>query len=68
MSASKPVLLILNVLSEVHRAQLAVPFEVIYAPDSQQAAQAIALDGGRIHVVLTIGAIGLSAVQMDAMP
>lgn len=68
MSASKPVLLILNVLSEAHRAQLAVPFEVIYAPDSQQAAQAIALDGGRIHVVLTIGAIGLSAVQMDAMP
>lgn len=68
MSASKPVLLILNVLSEAHRAQLAVPFEVIYAPDSQQAAQAIALDGGRIHVVLTIGAIGLSAAQMDAMP
>ncbi|MBD7960352.1 2-hydroxyacid dehydrogenase [Comamonas avium] len=68
MSASKPVLLILNVLSEAHRAQLAASYEVIYAPDSQQAAQAIAQDGGRIHVVLTIGAIGLSAAQMDAMP
>ena len=64
----KPVLLALMFLSEEHRAQLAQPFELIYAPDAGQADAAIAEHGGRITVVLTIGATGFSAAQIDALP
>ncbi|CAN7226768.1 hydroxyacid dehydrogenase [Acidovorax sp. Leaf76] len=64
----KPVLLALMFLSEEHRAQMAQSFEVIYAPDAAQAAAAIAGHGARIAVVLTIGATGLSAAQIDALP
>jgi lactate dehydrogenase-like 2-hydroxyacid dehydrogenase len=68
MSASLPVLLVLHVLSDEHITQLAQHFEVIYAPDAVQSAQALAEHGARIHTVLTVGAIGLSAAQMQAMP
>lgn len=64
----KPVLLALMFLSEEHRAQMAQSFEVIYAPDAAQAASAIAEHGARVTVVLTIGATGLSAAQIDALP
>ena len=64
----KPVLLALMFLSEEHRAQMAQSFEVIYAPDAAQAASAIAEHGARVRVVLTIGATGLSAAQIDALP
>ena len=64
----KPVLLVLMFLSEEHRAQMAQSFEVLYAPDAAQAAAAIAEHGSRITVVLTIGATGLSAEQIDALP
>ena len=64
----KPVLLALMFLSEEHRAQMAQSFEVLYAPDAAQAAAAIAEHGSRIAVVLTIGATGLSAAQIDALP
>ena len=64
----RPALLVLHVLSEAHRAQLAQHFEVLYAPDSAQCAQAIAAHGARIQMVLTIGAIGLSAAHMEALP
>ena len=53
---------------EEHRAQMAQSFEVIYAPDAAQAASAIAEHGARVTVVLTIGATGLSAAQIDALP
>ncbi|HEY4665476.1 MAG TPA: 2-hydroxyacid dehydrogenase [Comamonas sp.] len=68
MSDSKPVVLILHVLSPEHRVQIAEHFDVLYAPDAQQGAQAIAQHGDRVELVLTIGAIGLTAGQMDAMP
>ncbi|MBT9513781.1 MAG: 2-hydroxyacid dehydrogenase [Acidovorax sp.] len=64
----KPVLLALMFLSEEHRAQMAQSFELVYAPDAAQAAAAIAEQGARITVVLTIGATGLSAAQIDALP
>ena len=64
----KPVLLALMFLSEEHRAQMAQSFEVIYAPDAAQAAAAIAEHGSRITVVLTIGATGLNAAQIDTLP
>ena len=64
----KPVLLALTFLSEEHRAQMAEVFEVVYAPDAAQAAAAIAEHGPRVRVALTIGAIGLSPAQIDALP
>ncbi len=64
----KPVLLALMFLSEEHIAQMAQAFEVIYAPDAPQAATAIAQHGSRVRVVLTIGAVGLSPAQIDALP
>lgn len=65
---NRPTLLVLHVLSNEHLQQLGQHFEVLYAPDPTQAAQAIASHGARIQVVLTIGAIGLRAAQMEAMP
>ena len=64
----KPVLLALTFLSEEHRAQMAEVFEVVYAPDAAQAVAAIAEHGPRVRVALTIGAIGLSPAQIDALP
>ena len=64
----KPVLLALMFLSEEHIAQMAQTFEVIYAPDAPQAAAVIAQHGSRVRVVLTIGSVGLSPAQIDALP
>jgi lactate dehydrogenase-like 2-hydroxyacid dehydrogenase len=58
----------LHVLSEAHRDQLGAHFEVLYAPDSTRFAEALTAHGPRVQAVLTVGAIGLSAVQMQAMP
>lgn len=68
MSASKPLLLVLHVLSDAHLSQLAQSFDVLYAPDAARCAQALADHGPRVQAVLTVGAIGLSAAQMQAMP
>ncbi|MRT19995.1 2-hydroxyacid dehydrogenase [Comamonas sp. CAH-2] len=68
MSASKPLLLVLHVLSDAHLSQLAQPFDVLYAPDAVRCAEALAAHGPRVQAVLTVGAIGLSAAQMQAMP
>lgn len=68
MSASKPLLLVLHVLSDAHLSQLAQSFDVLYAPDAVRCAEALAAHGPRVQAVLTVGAIGLSAVQMQAMP
>lgn len=68
MSASKPLLLVLHVLSDAHLSQLAQSFDVLYAPDAVRCAQALAAHGPRVQAVLTVGAIGLSAAQMQAMP
>lgn len=68
MSASKPVLIVMNFMSDAHLAQMGEWLEVVYAPDAALFAQAVASHGARVQVVLTIGATGLSAAQMDAMP
>jgi lactate dehydrogenase-like 2-hydroxyacid dehydrogenase len=64
----KPVLLAITVLSEDHRAEIANAFDLVYEPDAALVDRAIARDGARVQVVLTVGTIGLSASQMDAMP
>lgn len=68
MSASKPLLLVLHVLSDAHLSQLAQSFDVLYAPDAARCAEALTAHGPRVQAVLTVGAIGLSAAQMQAMP
>ena len=64
----KPTLLAITLLTNEHQAQIAQAFDLIYAPEPDQAADAIARDGARVQAVLTIGSIGLSAAQMDALP
>ncbi|GAA4419083.1 2-hydroxyacid dehydrogenase [Acidovorax lacteus] len=64
----KPVLLALNHLADAHRAQIAAQYELLYAPDAASAQAAMAAHGPRVQAVLTIGATGLSAAQMDALP
>jgi len=64
----KPTLLATTLLTDEHQAQIAQAFDLIYAPEPAQAADAIARDGARVQAVLTIGSIGLSAAQMDALP
>jgi lactate dehydrogenase-like 2-hydroxyacid dehydrogenase len=64
----KPTLLAITVLTDGHRTQIAQFFELIYAPEPARTAEAIARDGARVQAVLTIGSIGLSAEQMNALP
>lgn len=68
MSAPKPDLIVLHVLSAEHLAQLEAHFAVHYAPTVQLRQQAIAAHGAVARAVLTVGAVGLTAAEMDAMP
>ena len=68
MSASKPNLLVLHVLSDAHLSQLAESFTVHYAPTATQRSAAVVEWGAQIRAVLTVGAVGLTAAEMDAMP
>ena len=67
----KPVLLVLNLQVPAHLRQMGQTFsnfDVIYAPEADQAEAAIAAHGARVQCVCTIGASGLSAAQMQRMP
>ena len=64
----KPTLLAITQLTDEHRAQIAQAFDLLYAPEPDEAQAAIARDGARVQAVLTIGSVGLSAAQMDALP
>lgn len=64
----KPVLLVLTFVADEHREQLARHYDVVYAPDAAQAASAIAARGPDVRAVLTIGSVGLTAAQIDALP
>lgn len=64
----KPVLLALSFLSQEHCTQLSETFDLVYAPDAAGHAAAIAAHGARVQVVLTIGSVGLSTTQIDALP
>jgi lactate dehydrogenase-like 2-hydroxyacid dehydrogenase len=68
MNASKPLLLVLNSLSPAHRDAIAAHHEVVYAPDAPQRSAAMAQRASDIEAVLTIGSIGLTAAEIDAMP
>ncbi|KAF1043958.1 2-hydroxyacid dehydrogenase [Xylophilus sp.] len=64
----KPVLLVLIHLSDAHLEQLARHYELVYAPDADRHAEAIAADGARVQAVLTNGTVGLRAAQIDGLP
>lgn len=64
----KPLLLALNYLSDLHQAQIAEAFELLYAASPAERQQCIAARGGEIEAVLTIGSVGLRGEEMDAMP
>ena len=70
-SAQRPVLFINNMVSPEHRAQLAQALpelELAYAPPGSDREAVLAPVADRVKVVLTIGAIGLTAQEMDRMP
>ena len=67
----KPALLVLNLQVPAHLQQMEqtfADFDVIYAPEADQAEAAIAAHGTRVQCVCTIGATGLSAAQMQRLP
>ncbi|SPA29886.1 2-hydroxyacid dehydrogenase [Cupriavidus taiwanensis] len=64
----KPTLLILTQVASHHRDAIAERFEIFYAPDAASRADHVGTHGERIRAVLTIGATGLSAAEIDAMP
>ncbi|MGO4400359.1 2-hydroxyacid dehydrogenase [Achromobacter sp. PAB15] len=68
MQPSPPLLIIMNPVTQADRDQIAQHFEVIFAPTPEQYADAVAAHAARVDVVLTIGAIGLTAQQIDALP
>ena len=63
-----PLLLVLNPMSDAHRAAIAAQYVMVYAPDAAQRQAAIAARGAEVDAVLTIGSIGLRAAEIDAMP
>ena len=65
---TKPLLLILVMVSEARRAALGELFELLYAPDPPRRAEAIAQHGSRVRAVLTNGTTGLRPDEIDAMP
>ena len=65
---AKPILLVLNPMSEAARAQIARRYTLRYAPDDAARAAAIATGGAGIDAILTIGSIGLTAAEIDACP
>ena len=61
-------LLVLCPLQAAYMQQFSAQFDVIVASDDAQRAQAIAEHGTRVRAVLTIGTIGLTALEIAALP
>ncbi|AMM24167.1 2-hydroxyacid dehydrogenase [Variovorax sp. PAMC 28711] len=61
-------LLVLNTLSREHLDVLAERYTLTYAPTAAQREAAITAHGATFRAVLTIGVLGLTAAEMDAMP
>lgn len=64
----KPLLLILNFVSEDHLTQIALHYDVLYAPEDATRAARIADRGADVQAVLTIGSIGITTDEIDALP
>ncbi len=68
MSSAHPQVLVLAFMAPHHQAMLAPHFEVLYAPTPALRAAHIAADAATLRAVLTIGSVGLTAAEMDALP
>ena len=66
--SQKIPLLVLVPLQTTYRDQVSQAYDMVYAPDKAARNEAIARDGARIRGVLTIGTIGLTDAEMQAMP
>lgn len=66
--SDKIPLLVLNHLKAEHQAVLAERYDMTYAPEAADRAAAIAAHGATYRAVLTIGVLGVTAAEMDAMP
>ncbi len=64
----KPLLLVLTTLPDDALAFIGRHFDLVYAPDPARRAEAVRARGAAIRAVLTIGPVGLTAAEMDAMP
>jgi lactate dehydrogenase-like 2-hydroxyacid dehydrogenase len=64
----KPLLLITTTLSDISRSRIGQAFDLLYAPQPAQKAEFMQSHGAQIRAVLTIGPIGFSAADMDALP
>ncbi len=67
-TTSRRKLLVLMPTAEEHLSQFRARYDVIYAPTAETRAKAVAEHGADIEIVLTIGAIGLRADEIAAMP
>lgn len=62
-----PVLVIVS-MQETYRRPIAAAYDMVYAPDKAARDAAIATDGSRFRGVLTIGTVGLTKAEIEAMP
>ncbi len=61
-------LLVLNMQTPEHLAQIEQVYDVTYAIDKASRTAAVAAHGARYRAVLTNGGLGLSQAEIDAMP
>lgn len=66
--SEKIPLLVLVPMQPQYRDQVLARYDVVYAPDKAARQAAIAQHGARVRAVLTIGTIGLTAAEIQAMP
>jgi lactate dehydrogenase-like 2-hydroxyacid dehydrogenase len=66
--SDKIPLLVAHTLSSEHQSRLAELYDMSYAPTAADRAAAIAARGAEFRVVLTIGVLGITAAEMEAMP
>jgi lactate dehydrogenase-like 2-hydroxyacid dehydrogenase len=68
MTERLPRLLVINPMAAKHIAAIATHLDVVHEPDPARRAAVVREQGGDVQAVLTIGSIGLTAAEMDAMP
>ncbi|MGF6241613.1 lactate dehydrogenase-like 2-hydroxyacid dehydrogenase [Paraburkholderia sp. GAS38] len=68
VESMKPTLLVLIHLNDASRASVAAAYDVIYAPDPDSRAEAVAAHGATVRAVLTNGTTGLTPAEVDRLP
>ena len=68
VESMKPTLLVLIHLNDASRASVAAAYDVIYAPDPDSRAEAVAAHGATVRAMLTNGTTGLTPAEVDRLP